>query len=153
MRSSFFALALVFTGCTSANPQPPAAFLGTWSFSGGSTDYACPTGNSSQGVTGNLTIKAGVDSDLVVLDSEGCNFGYSVAGDVATAQNMKCSRPAPELGQGVTADTTFRDIELTTSDGKTMTDTYGGTVTLTSAQGKLDCSFSGTATLKKVSAQ
>jgi hypothetical protein len=59
----------------------------------------------------------------------------------------------PQLGQGVTAAVSYDAITLATSDGKMMTDTFTGKVAYTSSQGTLDCVFSGSAMLKKVSDQ
>jgi hypothetical protein len=87
----------------------------------------------------------------VVLDDEGCNFTYTLSGSAATAQNKSCDRPAPELGASVTAATTFNFITLITTTGKSMTDTFGGTVAFKSSAGRLDCTFSGSAKLAKVS--
>ena len=59
----------------------------------------------------------------------------------------------PELGQGVTAAVTYDAITLSTRDGKSMDDTFSGTVAYSSSSGTLDCVFSGTATLTKLSDQ
>lgn len=143
-----FTLALALGGCGGSAPSP---FVGTWSFTEGTDNVTCPTGNTSQTLNGNVTIKESVDGNgLVVLDSEGCNFGYSVSGSVATASNAMCTRAAPEVGMGVTAAVTYSNITLTTTDGMAMNDVFAGTVSFSSSAGKLDCTFSGSAKLKKV---
>src|SRR6202011_1729022 len=125
-------------------------YVGTWSFLSGTDNVSCPTGNTAQPLNGNITIKKGVDGKLVVLDADGCNFSYTLAGTAATTSNAMCTRPAPEVGAGVTAATTFSQITLNTADAKSMTDTFAGTVAFTSAAGTLNCTFSGSATLNKV---
>ena len=142
----FFALALAACG----SGQSP--FVGTWSFTEGTDNVTCPTGNTSQSLTGNVTIKDAVDGGLVVLDAEGCNFNYSASGNVAGAPNAMCSRPAPEVGMGVTADVTYSNITLSLTDNQTMNDVFAGSVSFTSSAGKLDCTFSGSAKLQKVAA-
>ena len=102
---------------------------------------------------GNVTIKTASDGGLLVLDPEGCNFTYALDGSRASASAQTCSFAVPELGAGVTAAVTYDTITLATNDGKTMDDTFSGTVVYTSSAGALDCVFSGTATLTKVSDQ
>ena len=148
-----FAICLLLAGCTSPNEPPGGEFLGTWSFASGTNSVACPTGTTEQPVTGKITIKRALDADLVVLDDEGCNFTYMLRGLTATTHDKSCDRPAPELGAGVTAATTFSFITLDVSDGRNMNDTFGGQVAFKSSAGKLDCTFSGTAKLTKVSGE
>jgi hypothetical protein len=140
------ALSLSLAGCGSGE----SPFVGTWSFTEGTDNVTCPTGNTSESVTGNVNIKDAVGGGLVVLDSEGCNFNYSASGNVATASNATCSRPAPEVGMGVTAEVTYSNITLSLADDQTMNDVFAGSVSFTSSAGKLDCTFSGSAKLKKV---
>jgi len=139
---------LVVAGCSSDPAQP---YMGTWSFASGADNVSCPNGTTSTALQGNMTIKHATDGGLVVLDPEGCNFNYAFDGGSASATMQSCSFPVPELGQGVTAAVRYDRITLDTSDGKTMNDTFSGTVTYSSSQGNLDCIFSGTATLNKVS--
>ncbi|HEY2747456.1 MAG TPA: hypothetical protein VGL86_22690 [Polyangia bacterium] len=136
-------------GCSS---DPATPYLGTWSFASGADNVSCPSGTSAAQLTGNVTIKRATGGGgLVVLDPEGCNFSYALDGDRAAASAQSCSFPVPELGQGVTAAVTYDAITLDTSDGKSMNDTFSGTVIYTSSAGSENCVFSGTATLMKVS--
>lgn len=139
----------VLAGCSSSDPAQP--YMGTWSFASGTDNVSCPNGTTSTELTGNVTIKHATDGGLVVLDPEGCNFTYAFDGARASASMQSCSFPVPELGQGVTAAVRYDTITLDTSDGKTMNDSFSGTVTYRSSQGNLDCIFSGTATLNKLS--
>lgn len=141
-------LSLVFVGC---GADPAQRFTGTWSFASGSDNVSCPNGTSAAKLTGNVTVKRATDGSLLVLDPEGCDFTYTLDGASAKASGRSCSFAVPELGQGVTAALTYDAITLSTSDGKTMDDTFSGTVVYTSSQGTLDCVFSGDATLDKIS--
>jgi hypothetical protein len=149
------AICLLVIGCTSENQMVVTAeqqFLGTWSFQSGNNNVVCPNGTTAQKLTGNVTVKTAVSGGLVVLDAQGCNFTYSVEGMRATLGDDKtCSFAVPELGQGVTADVTYDEITLSTSDGKSMSDLFSGTVRYTASTGTLTCAFSGSATLSKVS--
>jgi photosystem II stability/assembly factor-like uncharacterized protein len=145
---SFALLALVAVGCSS---DPATPYMGTWSFASGSDNVSCPNGTNSTALQGNVTIKHATDGGLLVLDPEGCNFTYEIGADRASASAKSCSFAVPELGQGVTAAVTYDSISLATHDGKTMDDTFSGTVTYTSSAGALDCIFSGTASLNKIS--
>lgn len=146
----FALVALVFAGC-GADPAQP--YLGTWSFASGTDNVSCPNGTTAAKLSGNVTIKRATDGSLLVLDAEGCNFTYQLDGDRAKASGRSCSFPVPELGQGVTAAVTYDAITLSTSDGKTMDDSFSGTVAYSSSSGTLDCVFSGSATLQKLSDQ
>jgi len=146
--ASIALFALVAAGC---GADPAAPYTGTWSFASGTDNVSCPNGTTSTQLTGNVTIKRATGGGLVVLDPEGCNFTYDLDGAHASTRAQSCSFPVPELGQGVTAAVTYDTITLDTDDGKTMTDTFSGTAVYTSSAGSLDCIFSGTATLDKVS--
>jgi hypothetical protein len=143
-------LLLLVAGC-GANPDatPADHYLGTWSFSSGTDNVSCPNGTTSDALKGNVTIQKSGDG-LLVIDPEGCNLSYALDGGGATTKNATCMFPVPELGQGVTANVTYDLITLTTSDGKTMTDTFNGKVTYAASTGNLDCIFSGSAGLSKV---
>jgi hypothetical protein len=153
MHRLVFAALCVVAGCGGSDPAQ--RFVGTWTFASGADNVACPNGTTSTKLTGSLTVKRGTDGGLVVLDAEGCNFSYALdeAGAMATTSARQCSFAVPELGQGVTAAVTYDAITLTTSDGKSMTDQFSGRVTYTASTGNLDCIFSGTAMLTKVSAE
>jgi len=140
--------ALFVIGC---GADPAQRYTGTWSFASGTDNVSCPNGTTAAKLTGNVTIKRATDGGLVVLDPEGCNFAYALDGDRAKASGKSCSFPVPELGQGVTAAVVYDSITLTTSDGKSMDDSFSGTVAYQSSSGTLDCVFSGTATLMKLS--
>ena len=148
MRAFLFVL---LAGCTSSNPDATLEqqYVGTWSFSSGTDNVSCPNGTTSDPLKGNFSIQKSA-AGLVVLDDEGCNFGYVVDGSGATTRNQSCSFPVPQLGQGVTADVTYDLITLTTGDGETMTDTFNGKVTYKTSAGDVDCIFSGSAQLSKV---
>jgi hypothetical protein len=148
MRTCLLLGAIALVGCS--GPDPATDYLGTWTFASGTDNVTCPTGTTAQALTGNITIKKGTASDLVVLDAEACNFAYTLTGTAATTANAMCTRPAPEVGTGVTAATTFSNITLNTADAKTMTDTFAGTVAFTSSAGTLNCTFSGSAMLNKI---
>jgi hypothetical protein len=142
---------LLAAGC-SADPVQP--YVGTWSFTSGTDNVSCPNGQSSTALKGNVTIKPSTgDGDLVALDAEGCNFTYTMDGSAAKTAARTCSFPVPELGQGVTADVTYDAITLSTSDGKSMSDTFSGSVVYHAQAGALNCVFSGTATLTKIASQ
>jgi len=143
-------LALALAGC---GADPAERYLGTWSFASGSDNVSCPNGTTATALAGNLTIKRATDGGLVVLDAEGCNFTYALDGDRAKVSGRSCSFSVPELGQGVTAAVTYDTITLATSDGKSMDDSFSGTVSYRAPSGTLDCIFSGTATLNKLSDQ
>jgi len=142
-------LAILLVGCGAADPAQ--RFTGTWSFASGSDNVSCPNGTTAAKLTGNVTVKRATDGSLLVLDPEGCNFTYALDGTSAKTKGSSCSFPVPELGQGVTAAVTYDSITLATSDGKSMDDDFSGTVAYTSSAGTLDCVFSGTATLTKLS--
>ena len=147
-RIAWIAFALVVVGC---GADPTQRWTGTWSFASGTDNVSCPNGTTATKLSGNVTIKPATDGGLVVLDPEGCNFSYELDGDRAKTSGRSCSFPVPELGQGVTAAVTYDAITLTMSDGKTMDDTFSGTVAYSSSSGTLDCIFSGSATLQKLS--
>jgi hypothetical protein len=149
-RIAWLAFALLVAGCGS---DPAARYMGTWSFASGTDNVSCPNGTTAAKLSGNVTIKRATDGSLLVLDPEGCNFTYELDGDRAKASGRSCSFPVPELGQGITAAVTYDTITLSTSDGKSMDDSFSGTVAYTSSSGTLDCVFSGTATLTKLSDQ
>ena len=149
-RIASFAFVLALAGC---GADPAQRYLGTWSFASGTDNVSCPNGTTAAMLGGNVTIKRATDGSLLVLDPEGCNFTYELDGDAAKASGRSCSFAVPELGQSVTAAVTYDAITLTTSDGKTMDDTFSGTVAYSSSSGTLDCVFSGTATLQKLSDQ
>jgi len=149
-RIASFAFVLALAAC---GADPAQRYLGTWSFASGSDNVSCPNGTTAAKLSGNVSIKRATDGSLLVLDPEGCNFTYELDGDAAKASGRSCSFAVPELGQGVTAAVTYDAITLTTSDGKTMDDTFSGTVAYSSSSGTLDCVFSGTATLQKLSDQ
>ena len=144
-----FCFALVaLAGC---GADPAQRYMGTWSFASGTDNVSCPNGTTAAKLSGNVSIKRATDGSLLVLDPEGCNFTYTLEAERAKASGKSCSFPVPELGQGVTAAVTYDSITLATSDGKSMDDDFSGTVVYTSSAGTLDCVFSGTATLMKLS--
>ena len=146
-----FVSLLCCAGCGAA-ADPARSFVGTWSFASGTDNVSCPNGTTAVSLTGNLTVKPGSDGGLTVLDAAGCNFAYTLAGADATLTGDKsCTFPVPELGQDVTADAAYDTITLSTTDAKTMGDTFSGKVTYTSPSGALDCVFSGSASLQKIS--
>jgi phage-related minor tail protein len=144
-------LVLSAAGCGAADPAD--RYMGTWMFASGTDNVSCPNGASATKLTGNVTIKRATDGSLLVLDPEGCNFTYALDGERAKTSARSCSFAVPELGAGVTAAVTYDTITLATSDGKSMDDTFSGTVTYNASTGALDCVFSGTATLTKISDQ
>ncbi len=149
-----FVLALSLAGCGGgAAADGQSQFLGTWSFSTGDDNVSCPSGTTADKLSGNLTIKTASGGGLVVLDQEGCNFDYELDGKNATTANQSCSFAVPALGQGTTAAVMYDAITLSTSDGKTMSDSFNGTVAYTASTGTLDCIFSGSATLAKLADQ
>ena len=146
-RIAFICL-VALAGC---GADPAQRYMGTWSFASGTDNVSCPNGTTAAKLTGNVTIKRATDGSLLVLDPEGCNFNYMLDGERAKTAGKSCSFPVPELGQGVTAAVTYDSITLATSDGKSMDEDFSGTVAYTSSAGTLDCVFSGTATLTKLS--
>jgi hypothetical protein len=146
-------LVLLLAACTTtAAPTPTEQFLGTWQFASGNNNVVCPTGTTSQKLTGDITVQEQSGGGLVVLDAAGCNFGYTLTNQTATLGSDKaCSFAVPELGQGATADVTYDTITLTTSDGKSMSDAFSGKAHYTTPAGSQDCAFSGSATLSKLS--
>jgi hypothetical protein len=143
-------LILMLVACTS---QPESSsfelFAGTWSFTSGSDNVVCPSGTTAQALSGNVTIARQGDG-LVVMDAAGCNFVYTLSGDRATlGANKSCSFAVPQLGQGATADVTYDDITLVTSDGAKMSDVFSGKARYTTPAGSQDCAFSGSAMLSK----
>jgi hypothetical protein len=147
----FVALLLFVTGCGAADPAD--RYMGTWTFASGTDNVSCPNGNSAAKLSGNVTIKRATDGSLLVLDPEGCNFTYALDGQSAKTNARSCTFPVPELGAGVTAAATYDTITLATSDGKSMDDTFSGSVVYNASTGMLNCVFSGTATLTKLSEQ
>ncbi len=153
-RSWFVALALALAfAAAGCGADPAQSYLGTWSFASGSDNVVCPNGTTAAQLSGNVTIKRATDGSLLVLDPESCNFTYALDGDRAKTSARSCSFAVPELGAGVTAAATYDTITLFTSDGKTMDDSFSGTVVYTASSGTLDCAFSGDATLTKLSDQ
>ena len=145
----FATLALVAAvGCSS---DPARPYTGTWSFASGSDNVSCPNGTTATALQGNVTIKPASNGGLLVLDPEGCNFTYGFDGSraSASAQNVLVRRPRARRRRHRRRH--LRHHQLATDDGKTMDDTFSGTVVYTSSAGALDCIFSGTATLTKVS--
>ncbi|MCU1276836.1 MAG: hypothetical protein JWM53_382 [bacterium] len=147
-----FALLLLVAGCGAA-ADPAQPYMGTWMFASGTDNVSCPNGSSATKLSGNVTIKRATDGSILVLDPEGCNFTYALDGDRAKTSGRSCSFAVPELGAGVTAAVTYDTITLATADGKSMDDTFSGTVVYNASTGALDCVFSGTATLTKLSEQ
>ena len=146
-----FALLLLVAGSCAADPAQ--RYLGTWTFASGADNVSCPNGTNAAKLSGNVTIKRATDGSLLVLDPEGCNFTYALDGDRAKTSARSCSFPVPELGAGVSAAVTYDTITLATSDGESMDDSFSGTVVYNASTGALDCVFSGTATLTKISDQ
>jgi len=146
-----FAFASAFAALAGCGADPAAPYVGTWSFASGTDNVSCPNGTTATKLDGNVTIKRATDGSLLVLDAEGCNFTYQLDGDRAKTSGRSCSFAVPELGQGVTAAVTYDTITLATSDGKNMDDSFSGTVAYQSPSGTLDCVFSGSATLQKLS--
>lgn len=144
-------LVFVMAGCGGSDPMQ--RWLGTWAFASGDDNVSCPNGATATKLTGSITVKPATGGGLVVLDKEGCNFTYALDGEQATTSAKSCSFPVPELGAGVTAAVTYDTITLATSDGKSMRDSFSGRVAYKASTGTLDCVFSGSATLNKVSDQ
>jgi hypothetical protein len=143
-------LSLLLAGC---GADPAQRFTGTWSFASGNDNVSCPNGTTAAKLTGNVTVKRATDGSLLVLDPEGCNFTYALDGESAKTNARSCTFPVPELGAGVTAAATYDTITLATSDGKSMDDTFSGSVVYNASTGMLNCVFSGSATLTKISEQ
>jgi len=142
---------VLLAACGSTEPTAAEQFLGTWSFASGSDNIVCPSGTTSQALSGTITVQK-KDAGLLVLDAAGCNFTYALSSDQATLGSDKsCSFAVPQLGQGATADVTYDAITLSTHDGKSMTDVFSGQARYTTSAGSQDCAFSGSATLSKVS--
>jgi hypothetical protein len=147
-RASLVLIVLALAGCSS---DPVQLYLGTWSFAAGNDNVSCPNGTTAAKLSGDITIQHSSDGGgLLVLDADSCNFTYTFDGNGAAANGKKCSFPVPELGQGVTAATTYDTIGLTTSDGKTMSDVFSGSVVYSSSAGSESCVFSGSGTLTKI---
>src|SRR5579859_4180731 len=119
---------ILFLAACSSQPEPSGLqqFLGTWQFSSGSDNIVCPDGTTAQALSGNLTITQ-KDAGILVMDAAACNFSYAVSGDRATlGADKSCRFAVPQLGQGATADVTYDDITLVTSDGAAMSDLFSG---------------------------
>jgi len=143
---------ILLAACTSQQPELSGfeLLVGTWSFSSGSENIVCPSGNTAQALSGNITIVR-KDAGVQVMDPAACNFTYDVSGNRATlGANKSCTFSVPQLGQGATAAVTYEDITLTANEG-TMSDVFSGKVRYTTTQGSEDCAFSGSAMLSKVS--
>jgi hypothetical protein len=99
-----------FLACSSSSPSDEtSAFVGTWTYLPGSTIVADCAGAPTQTLDlskvppknqpGLFTFSSTGDASLHEVDARGCNYDWSVAGEVATAAAGQSCSTFPD-GQG-----------------------------------------------------
>jgi hypothetical protein len=145
---------VVLLGVAGCGGRAFDTFLGTWAIQPGSQVVAmcpAPIGTQTTNLEGNIQVLPSVTADLVTPDQHGCDVTYKVTGTVATGTgNLTCTHPAANAANTTETDTTTM-ITLTTTDGKSMTESATGMAVFMAAGGTLTCPFTITATLTKAS--
>lgn len=132
------------TGC----PLDDPGFSGTWTYNmGSSVTITCPGRSSTAALAGNEEFRDGTDSDLVLVSRNGCNLKIDLSGDRA---DVVPGQSCVEIENGVTETTTFNTASYTLQ-GDMLSFNLAGTVRLLGPGGDVTCTFSGSATLRKVS--
>ncbi len=114
------------------------AFVGTWARSGTQT-VTCPSGSTTNMISGDLVIALGPMSDtLVATQPDGCMTNYSVSSNIATAMPGQMCSITTEAGVAETITVTSHTLTLS-SDGLSLvsmsTDTIVKTATGTMCMG------------------
>jgi hypothetical protein len=141
-------LAVCVAGCGGGDDTPK--FIGSWTYTSGSLAGSClgmaipPVSLVGQTVT----IAKGTSSDLQVGTSSTCSLQFSVDGNRATAKpNQMCTQ---DFGMMYGAQTvTVTSWNFDTSDGKTMTTAFSGSLTASVMGLMIPCTATGTGTLVK----
>jgi hypothetical protein len=137
------AFALLLSACGGSDEVDQ--FVGTWMYNSGSTAaVTCPNGgNNTATIVGNDQFSNGVDTDLVVIDPDGCNFKLNVNGNRAEyVPGQSCTVQDPTTGAikitvNSSAYTLSQDVLSLSS---------AGSMVVSGA----NCTFTLTGTLKKI---
>lgn len=137
MRSigTFLFSAALLTLASCPGSSDPTPFVGVWKVSGNAT-ITCGTGSNAQANTASsvspvdgyqITLAVGTQSDLVSLDTGGCQVLWSVSGDTATSQPS----PACTLSDGTAATVKAGSMTLKVVDHNTLSGSANLSGTLT----------------------
>lgn len=141
-------LLLGLLASTASCTDDPSAFAGTWTYNPGSAGtVVCATGTNTLDIGGNAEFRPGTDTDLVVIDDQGCNIKLNATGNHADAvPGQSCTTTQDGLNLVIT----FNNGSYTASNGL-LSFSAAGTVNVTGPAGTATCTMSFSATLHKVS--
>lgn len=149
-------LALVagVAGCGGSDDNSAQKFIGTWMYAAGSTVTVTCSGAQPQvyPLTGNLTIAAGLNADEIAITTSACTLKLAVAGSMATlasAGQMCNGQSQDQNGNPVSVTINYGSGSLSTTDGKTLTESLMGGITASGSS--TTCSYSASASATKVS--
>jgi hypothetical protein len=127
------------------DPDAGADFVGTWTYSSGTTTtISCEGLSKTEPLTGALSIVAEIDADLAIADESGCITKYDVAGDIATARpNQSCG-----AADGPNALRRISDVSLL-RNGSTLTINERGTLIAAASRLGRVCSYIRAGLLKR----
>jgi len=123
-----------------------AKFIGTWSFTSGTSTLTCAGTPYTSQMTGTVTVQEGTTSDLVI-NQESCVLHYSVTGSTAM---LVPGQSCVQVFDTDSVTVAYSADNVQTSDGVTATEAGSGTATLVINGQTLTCTYSSTATLTKV---
>jgi len=125
-------------------------FVGTWRTTSGTITTICPGyAPTTDPFTGTLTWSAGVSSDLVMTDLNGCVTQADVAGATATGvPGQTCTTPDGAGGVYTVSLTGYTFV--VSPDGHTATENSSGTLTYVGQGVSVVCSVNTTGAYQKI---
>jgi hypothetical protein len=141
----FIALLLSHTlGC--GDPDAAAEFVGTWTYSSGTATASCGGPSRTEPLTGTLSIAAGIDADLAIVEGSECVIRLDVAGTIATARpNQSCDGAA----DGVSVKRSISGMTLS-RNGSTVTINETSTLSVIAGGLTTTCNFSRSGVLSRI---
>jgi hypothetical protein len=147
-------VAFATAGCGGGSSGGASRFIGTWSYSSGTqtttcNDFVPPT--STDQLTGSVLVSAGISSDLVTNDGEGCLLKFDVVGgvgDVIPGQSCGSSITFTD-GTAGTLTITPQTWTLSLLNNTVMNSSGSGAAMVQAAGATYPCTFSVTSMLNK----
>jgi hypothetical protein len=140
------AVALAAGTSCGGDEDTAGAFIGAWKYTSGTSTTNCGGSSETDQLQGTVTINKGVSSPLVMIDGA-CTLAMDVNGNTATARiPQECNRTEG----GVNYNIKFNAYTFTVS-GVVADDSGSATVQLSGAGGSVNCNYTQSAKLMKVS--
>jgi hypothetical protein len=121
-------------------------FTGTWSYVAGTETIVCGDASQTDVLSGTIQLGKGVGADLVEIDDV-CSINFDLSGSSA---QIKDGQTCFQADDSTSVEYRYRAWTLSTSDGRTLTETGSATVMIVSDGASENCDYTVTGTLNKI---